>query len=86
MKLFRFKTKIQKMSNILQSDKNLSRTQPYMNKPQGHGKEKFLSPLKNCQNCIPPPLRGCPCGDFPPPIWNFRQIFPPHMSFGIKIH
>ena len=36
---------------------------------------------------IPPPLlRGCPCGDFPPPIWNFGQIFPSHMSFGIKIH
>ena len=75
MKLFRFKTKIQKMSNILQSDKNLSRTQPYMNKPQGHGKEKFLSPLKNSQNFIPPPLRDLP----PPPFGIFRNFsfYPP---------
>ena len=59
----------------------------YMQKPQGHGKEKnFSPPLKNSENFFPPGLRGCPCGDFPPPIWNFGQIFPPHMNFGIKIH
>ena len=42
---------------------------PYMHKPQGHGKEKNSPPpLKNSQKFFPPGLRGCPCGDFPPPF------------------
>ena len=37
--------------------------------------KKFFPPLKDSQNFFPPALRGCPCGDFPPPIWNFQDIF-----------
>ena len=37
--------------------------------------KKISPPLKNSQKIFPPPLSGCPWGDFPPPIWNFQELF-----------
>ena len=57
----------------------------YVDKPQGHGKKKFLSPPKKFPKFYPPPLlRGCPCGDFPSPHLEFSGHFPVFLPLEIS--